>query len=134
MAREQPIESNVARITSRVPAIEIEASRGSEADEQASRRLGAGVEASQSSEAGVEAEWSSGLHRNGVYYEGVVDDVEQILEHHRKDTVTSYGTRSSTKHAVLTPRDTSNKEKIELSGTSKVGLFLQFDSECYYLH
>jgi len=41
--------------------------------------------------------WSSGLARIRQYYEGIVENVESILELHRKDTVTTYGTRTSFK-------------------------------------
>ena len=39
--------------------------------------------------------WAVGLHRCGLYYEGVVDDLEKTLELHKKVTVTTYGTRTS---------------------------------------
>ena len=53
-------------------------------------------------ELSVEAEkppWARQLKRRGFYFEGLVDsdDVETILEGHRRDTVTSYGTRTSSK-------------------------------------
>ena len=41
--------------------------------------------------------WSTGLSRIGQYYEGIVENVESTLELHRKDTVTTYGTRTSFK-------------------------------------
>ena len=40
--------------------------------------------------------WAKGLKRSGLYFDGFVDDVECVLEKHRKDTVTFYGTRTST--------------------------------------
>ena len=48
-------------------------------------------------ELSVEAEkppWARQLKRRGFYFERLVDsdDVETILEGHRRDTVTSYGT------------------------------------------
>ena len=36
--------------------------------------------------------WAKGLKRSGLYFDGFVDDVECVLEKHRKDTVTFYGT------------------------------------------
>ena len=41
--------------------------------------------------------WSIGLMRIGEYYEGIVNNVENTLELHRKDAVTTYGTRTSFK-------------------------------------
>ena len=43
--------------------------------------------------------WARQLKRRGFYFEGLVDsdDVETLLEGHRRDTVTSYGTRTSSK-------------------------------------
>lgn len=41
--------------------------------------------------------WMNGLKKSssGLYYSGIVDDVELVLEEHRKETVTIYGTRNS---------------------------------------
>ena len=39
--------------------------------------------------------WAKGLKRSGLYFDGFVDDIESVLEQHRKDTVTFYGTRNS---------------------------------------
>ena len=39
--------------------------------------------------------WAKGLKKSGLYYDGFVDDVEAVLEKHRKETVTFYGTRNS---------------------------------------
>ena len=47
--------------------------------------------------------WAQGLKRNGLYYEGFVDDHETVLELHRKYTTTTYGTRTSSR--------TSNEDK-----------------------
>ena len=38
--------------------------------------------------------WSTGLARIGQHYEGIIENVESILEFH---TVTTYGTRTSFK-------------------------------------
>ena len=45
--------------------------------------------------------WSAGLERRGVYYEGVVDGqvIDEVLELHKRDTVSTFGTRTSTKGA-----------------------------------
>lgn len=41
--------------------------------------------------------WADGLRKSGLYYDGFVDDIESVLEQHCKDTVTSYGTRNSSR-------------------------------------
>ena len=37
----------------------------------------------------------------GLYYEGFVDNLEEVLEGHRRCTMTSYGTRNSKKSNEL---------------------------------
>ena len=41
--------------------------------------------------------WFEGLTKVGLYYEGFVDNLEDVLEGHRRCTMTSYGTRTSKK-------------------------------------
>jgi len=43
--------------------------------------------------------WAKQLKRRGDYYKGLVDsdDLGSILEAHRRSTITSYGTRTSSK-------------------------------------
>ena len=45
--------------------------------------------------AGGISTWTEGLKSNGLYFEGYVNDVDHLLEHHRAETVTTYGTRRS---------------------------------------
>ena len=53
--------------------------------------------------------WSEGLQKRGTYYEGYVDDLDSVLEAHRRDTITSWGTRRSSKaHSCRT----ENKENV----------------------
>ena len=42
-------------------------------------------------------DWSKGLQSNGTYYEGWVDNLDELLSSHAKATVTCYGTRRSSK-------------------------------------
>ena len=35
--------------------------------------------------------WCEGLQKRCTYYEGYVDDLESVLEAHRRDTITSWG-------------------------------------------
>ncbi len=39
--------------------------------------------------------WAENLKKSGLYYGSFVDDIESLLEQHCKETVTFYGTRSS---------------------------------------
>ena len=45
--------------------------------------------------------WFKGLTKVGLYYEGFVDNLEEVLEGHRRCTMTSYGTRNSKKSNEL---------------------------------
>ena len=44
--------------------------------------------------------WTSGLKKNGRYYEGCVEDAEKVISDHNKATVTCFGTRRSSKTGV----------------------------------
>ena len=39
--------------------------------------------------------WMSGLKRKGLYYEGVVADLDNLLERRKRVTITTWGTRRS---------------------------------------
>ena len=39
--------------------------------------------------------WAKGLKRSGLYFDGFVDDIESVLEKHRRDIVTFYGIYSN---------------------------------------
>ena len=64
-------------------------------------------------------DWSKGLQRSGTYYEGWVDDLDELLSSHARATVTSYGTRRSSKsrsgNTLLV-----NKENISTDTQNKV--------------
>ena len=51
--------------------------------------------------------WAKGLKKSGLYYDAFVDDIETVLEQHRKETVTFYGTRNSS-GGVATENDKEN--------------------------
>ena len=42
-------------------------------------------------------DWSKGLQRRGVFFDGWVEDIDGVLDTHKKATVTTYGTRHSSK-------------------------------------
>ena len=39
--------------------------------------------------------WTNGLKQKGLYYEGIVVDLDSLLESHKRATVTTWGTRRS---------------------------------------
>ena len=55
--------------------------------------------------------WAKGLKRRDLYYEGLIDsgDLESILEDHKRSTITSYGTRTSSN--VTAPQAAIKPEK-----------------------
>ena len=53
--------------------------------------------------------WTRGLECCGVYYEGWVEDEEEVLAIHGRATVTTYGTRRSSK---LPGNSSNDKENI----------------------
>ena len=55
--------------------------------------------------------WASNLDSKGVYYEGLVEDVEWLLDQHKLSTVTTYGTRRSRKnHTTINSDSHKGKE------------------------
>ena len=42
-----------------------------------------------------EESWMNGLEKKGLYYEGVVADLDDLLENYKRATVTTWGTRRS---------------------------------------
>ena len=53
---------------------------------------------------------ASGLKRVGVYYEVVVKNAKKVLERHKRLTITTYGTRTSSNPASVKREKESNKE------------------------
>ena len=55
--------------------------------------------------------WAEGLSVAGLYYDGVVDErkLQEVLELHKRDTVSTFGTRSSRR--VAKNKSTSNTGK-----------------------
>ena len=43
--------------------------------------------------------WTCGLQRNGEYYEGVVSSLDDRLEAHKRETVTTWGTKTSSSNS-----------------------------------
>ena len=63
-------------------------------------------------------DWSKGLQSNGTYYEGWVDNLDELLSSHAKATVTCYGTRRSSKSSGNTV--SIGKENISTDTQNKV--------------
>ena len=61
--------------------------------------------------------WALGLHKSGLYYEGIIDDLHETLELHKKVTVTTFGTRTS---RCLKPVSTNELNK-ENQGVAEDG-------------
>ena len=62
-------------------------------------------------EEGPSTVWSSGLELKEDKYEGVIEDVEEVLDKFRVATVTTYGTRKSRKaKSAATSGGLCNKE------------------------
>ena len=62
------------------------------------------------------ASWNYGLQRNGLYYEGVVLSVDDRLEAHKRDTVTTWGTRTS----CISKSGCDGEKKTTVSITSRL--------------
>ena len=68
--------------------------------------------------------WAKILKRRGLYYEGLIDggDLESILEDHKRSTITSYGTRTSSIVTATKPEKTAldNAEDDNFKGSGTV--------------
>ena len=62
--------------------------------------------------------WSEGLSAAGLYYDGIIDEsrLQDILELHKRDTVSTFGTRSSRR--VSSEASASRKSKTESSSNT----------------
>ena len=60
------------------------------------------------------ANWTANLDARGLYYEGLVEDIDTLLEMHKLCTVTTYGTRRSRRQAQSTIMSSDeNSEQIQ---------------------
>ena len=61
------------------------------------------------------ANWTANLNALGLYYEGLVEDIDTLLEMHKLCTVTTYGTRRSRRQAQSTIMlsDETDSEQIQ---------------------
>ena len=59
--------------------------------------------------------WAKGLKRSGLYFDGFVDDIESVLEKHRKGTVTFYGTRTSSGGVAEKENDAASTDHRKVS-------------------
>ena len=60
--------------------------------------------------------WTANLDARGLYYEGLVENIDTLLEMHKLSTVTTYGTRRSRRPAqsttIMSP-DENTSEQIQ---------------------
>ena len=62
-------------------------------------------------------EWQKGLERKGLYYEGIIDGsrLDSVLELHRRSTVSTFGTRRSSRVSVATQTEKlTNNENVRI--------------------
>ena len=58
--------------------------------------------------------WKNGLKQQGLYYEGVVVDLDSLLESHKRATVTTWGTRRSSSNTKGDLSDSVNPVSLVL--------------------
>ena len=59
--------------------------------------------------------WAKGLKRSGMYYEGIVEDLDEVLEAHRRITMTTYGTRTSKIKQIAFIESNKENENIQVN-------------------
>ena len=71
-------------------------------------------------------DWATrfGLTRKGNYYEGFVDDASSVLEIHKRQTVTTWGTRRSTCIGSGSSSGSACNENKENTSPESVRIFL----------
>ena len=75
--------------------------------------------------------WTSGLQRNGEYYEGVVSSLDDRLEAHKRETITTWGTRTSSSNS----KPASDCEKAIVSITAVKVHTCMYNNYCkFYTH
>ena len=66
-------------------------------------------------------EWQEGLEQKGLYYEGIIDGtrLDSVLELHRRSTVSTFGTRRSSRvSATQTDKPTNSENVRDLNNTN----------------
>lgn len=71
--------------------------------------------------------WTHGLQRNGEYYEGVVSSLDDRLEAHKRETVTTWGTRTSSSKS----EPAGDCEKKTIVSTTAVKIHAQISYKIY---
>lgn len=56
--------------------------------------------------------WASGLQLKGNYFQGVIEDLESVLDRHRIATVTTYGVRKSRKNFTGADKENMPTDKV----------------------
>ena len=58
--------------------------------------------------------WAVGLKKYGCYYEGIVQDVDNVLELHKQDTTTTFGIRRIEKPSSSSTSKENDKPNIKV--------------------
>ena len=65
------------------------------------------------------AEWAATLKHVGVYYEGLVDDAESIVEHCKLESVTTFGVRTSRGNSSSTAQQNALRQSGDQAESQK---------------
>lgn len=57
--------------------------------------------------------WKAGLNKTGVYYQGIVLDMQKVLDQHALSTGTCFGTRTSKMNNIFHSSGTSSTENAD---------------------
>ena len=101
--------------------------------------------------------WASNLSASGFYYDGLLDqsELEKVLELHKRDTVSTFGTRSSvrvsneakamkrmgklSKVVLEAEKENHNKEQVSLKCShnsyshDRYQEFMMYNNQCVYV-
>ena len=58
--------------------------------------------------------WAAGLKKYGCYYEGIVQDVDNVLELHKQDTTSTFGIHRTEKPSSCSTSKENDKPNIKV--------------------
>jgi len=58
--------------------------------------------------------WAAGLRKYGCYYEGIIQDIDNVLELHKQDTTTTFGIRRTEKPSSCSIAKENDKPKVKV--------------------
>ena len=79
--------------------------------------------------------WKDGLSRAGLYFDGIIEEskLQEVLELHKRDTVSTFGTRSSrrvSKNCNRTELQSNTKESVIGSSSDETTLAVDKENVC----